>query len=168
MTEEEAVVRSLLELCRDTPIVHYYEALSPDNMDHNILDRETRICQAQTSMLRYYASIVNVKEKSNIYSNFVDDRYRKVITRWRLSNHKLRIETGRYNVPFIPREDRKCFLCSVSEDEHVCPSFDFIRQEHRGLLEKYSSVIAILNPCPEDIYEVAKLLSEIDKVLNKR
>ena len=75
-------------------------------------------------------------------------------------------------MPPIPREDRKCFLCDILEDEHhaifVCPSFDFIRQEHRGLLEKYSSVIAILNPSPEDIYEVAKLLSEIDKVLNKR
>ena len=123
-------------------------------------------------MMQYYASIVNVKEKSTIYSNFVDDRHRKVITRWRLSNHKLRIETGRYHVPFIEREDRKYFLCNVLEDEHhaifICPSFDFIRQDHQTLLEKYSSVRAILNPSPEDIYEVAKLLSEIDNVLNKR
>ena len=172
LTEEEAIVRSLLELCKDTPIVHYYESLTPDNKKRNIAERETRICQAETSMMQYYASIVNVKEKSTIYSNFVDDRHRKVITRWRLSNHKLRIETGRYHVPFIEREDRKCFLCNVLEDEHhaifICPSFDFIRQDHQTLLEKYSSVRAILNPSPEDIYEVAKLLSEIDNVLNKR
>ena len=172
LTEEEAVVRSLLELCKDTPIVHYYESLSPDNKERNISDRETRISEAETSMMRYYASIVDVKQKSTIYSNFVDDRHRKVITRWRLSNHKLRIETGRYHVPFIERDDRKCFLCNVLEDEHhaifTCPSFDFIRQDHPNLLEKYSSVGAILNPCPGDIYEVAKFLSEIDNVLKNR
>ena len=172
LTEEEAVVRSLLELCRDTPIVQYYESLSPDNKERNILDRETKICQAETSMMQYYASIVNVKEKSSIYSNFVDDRYRKVITRWRLSNHKLKIETGRYHVPFIERADRKCCLCNILEDEHhaifVCPSFAFIRQDHQNLIEKYPSVITILSPSQEDIYEVAKFLSEIDNVLNKR
>ena len=122
--------------------------------------------------MQYYASIVNVKEKSSIYSNFVDDRYRKVITRWRLSNHKLKIETGRYHVPFIERADRKCCLCNILEDEHhaifVCPSFAFIRQDHQNLIEKYPSVITILNPSLEDIYEVAKFLSEIDNVLNKR
>ena len=172
LNEEEAVVKSILEICKDTPIVHYYESLSPDNKQKNISEREARISHANTSMLQYYASIVNVNEKSNIYSNFVDDRYRKVITRWRLSNHKLRIETGRYNIPYIEREDRRCFICNVLEDEHhaiyACPSFTFIRQNFVDLLEKYPSVITILNPDPDDIYDVASLLAEIDEVLSKR
>ena len=38
LTEEEVVVRSLLELCKDTPIVNYYESLSPDDTERNISD----------------------------------------------------------------------------------------------------------------------------------
>ena len=95
-------------------------------------------------MLQYYASLVNVKEKSSIYCNFMDDRYRKVITRWRLSNHKLRVETGRYHIPYIQRADRKCFVCDVVEDEHYaifsCPSLILTRQKYDNLLEKYPSV----------------------------
>ena len=172
LNEDEAMVKSLLELCKDTPIVHYYESLSANNKQKNILDRQTRISQSDASMLQYYTSIVNVDVKSNIYSNFVDDRHRRVITRWRLSNHKLRIETGRYHVPFIERRDRKCFICNVLEDErhaiYMCPSFALIRQNYVDLLEKYPSVILLLNPDPADIYKTANLITEIDDVLNKR
>ena len=31
LNEDEAVVKSILELCRDTPIVHYYESLQESN-----------------------------------------------------------------------------------------------------------------------------------------
>ena len=172
LDEEEAVVKSILGLCKDTPIVRYYESLSPDNKKNNIAEREARISHADTSMLQYYASIVNVSEKSNIYCNFIDDRYRKVITRWRVSNHKLRIETGRYHIPYIEREDRRCFICNVLEDEqhaiYSCPSFTFIRQNYENLLKKYPSVVTILNPEPDDVYEVASFLAEIDEVVNKR
>ena len=123
-------------------------------------------------MIKYYTSIVNVDEISNIYTNFVDDRFRFVITRWRLSNHKLRIETGRYHVPYIPRENRKCFECNILEDEkhaiYDCPAFSYIRRNYERVLEKYPSVVTLLNPDPSDIYDVALLLSEIDDVLNKR
>ena len=172
LDEEEAMVRSILELCKDTPIVNYYESLSPDNKEENIQQREARILHSSAPMTQYYAATVDVEMKSNIYTNFVDDRLRNVITRWRLSNHKLLIETGRYNTPYIERENRKCYGCGVLEDERhaifVCPSFEFIRQKHVLLLQKYRSVKDILNPDPSDIFEVSNLLSEIDKVLNKR
>ena len=104
--------------------------------------------------------------------NKPEDRHRKIITRWRLSNHKLRIETGRYQVPFVQREDRKCYRCDIIENEthaiYDCPSFAFIRCNFTNLLEKYPTVELLLNPEPSDIYEVASLLSEIDDVLSKR
>ena len=172
LKKEEAVVVSILELCKDTPFVHYYESLLPDNKKRNIQEREDRIRQSESSMTRYYSSIVNVEIKSNIYTSLVDDRYRKIITRWRLSNHKLRIETGRYQVPFVQREDRKCYRCDIIENEthaiYDCPSFAFIRCNFTNLLEKYPTVELLLNPEPSDIYEVASLLSEIDNVLSKR
>ena len=123
-------------------------------------------------MLQYYRSMLNPKKKSSIYSNFVDDLKRQVITRWRLSNHKLLIETGRYRVPYVERADRKCHECGVVEDEShaifTCPAFNFIRVDHQRLLEKYNSVQSFLDPESIDIYEVAEFLSEIDEVLEKR
>ena len=172
LDDEEAVVKSILDLCKDTPIVEYYESLSSGNKEENIRQREARILQSTASMTQYYASIVDVNVKSNIYTNFVDDRLRCVITRWRLSNHRLLIETGRYHVPKIEREHRKCYGCGVIEDErhaiYDCPAFDGIRQDHVELLEKYSSINTFLNPDHNDIAEVANFLSEIDKILNKR
>ena len=172
LKKEDAVITSILELCKDTPIVHYYESLLPDNKEKNIRERETRILQSTKPMTVYYTSVVDVLQKSNVYSNYVDDRFRCVITRWRLSNHKLRIETGRYHIPYIERNDRVCFECGVLEDEkhaiYDCPAFGFIRQKYTDLLEKYSTVMLIFNPDPLDIIEVSNFLSEIDKVLNKR
>ena len=95
LDEEVAMVKSILRLCYDTPFVEHYKSLRPDMKKNNISIRETKILESDASMLQYYASIVNVKEKSSIYCNFIDDRKRAVITRWRLSNHKLWIETGR-------------------------------------------------------------------------
>ena len=123
-------------------------------------------------MTLHYVSIVDIKLKSNIYSSFVDDRFRYVITRRRLSNHRLLIETGRYHVPKIERQHRKCYGCGVIEDErhaiYDCPAFEDIRKNHPRLLEKYNSINRFLNPDPTDIIEVSNFLTEIDKILNKR
>ena len=128
--------------------------------------------ESDAPMLQYYSSIVNPRKKSSIYSSFLDDQKGEIITRWRLSNHKLQIETGRYRVPRVDRADRKCYECNVLEDEHhaifVCPAFNFIRTSHQRLLEKYQSGNTFLDPDSMDLYEVADFLGEIDKVLEKR
>ena len=172
LEEEEALVISILRLCENTPIVEYYRSLLPDSRKKNIDERERRVIESDAPMLQYYRSMLNPKKKSSIYSNFVDDLKRQVITRWRLSNHKLLIETGRYRVPYVERADRKCHECGVIEDEShaifICPAFSFFRVNHQRLLEKYQSVQTFLDPEAIDIYEVAEFLSEIDEVLEKR
>ena len=58
--------------------------------------------------------------KSCIYDNLINDHFRFIVTRWRLSNHSLKIETGRYANPYIPREEEACSVCFVLENEkHV-------------------------------------------------
>ena len=89
LDDEEAVVTSILNLCKDTPIVEYYESLSSNNKADNIQQREARILQSTASMTRYYVSMVDVSIKSNIYTNFVDGGLCSVITQWRISNHRL-------------------------------------------------------------------------------
>ena len=102
-----------------------------------------------------------------LYYNFADDRFRAAITRWRLSNHKLQIETGRYNG--TPRENRKCYTCNADENEEhavfVCPIFGYIRTNFKQIIEKYKSIRTLSNPDPIDINEVGM---QFDKHLNYR
>ena len=106
------------------------------------------------------------KDKSCIYLTFANDYYRKIITRWRLSCHTLRIETGRYERPFILRKDRVCTLCNVLEDEEhvifVCPAYHIIRNKYHQLLGINNTIEFILNPKREYITETAKLLYDIE------
>ena len=172
LDEEYAMVKSILRLCNNTPFVSHYRSLTPNNKENNVSERESRILESDAAMLQYYTTVANARKKSSIYCNFVDDRKRSIITRWRLSNHKLLIETGRYHVPYIERMDRKCWQCNVVEDEHhaiyVCPTFSFIRESYTQLLAKYQSVKDMLDPEVGDIYDVAEFLSEIEKVLDRR
>jgi len=70
-------------------------------------------------------------------------KYRKYLSRFRSSSHKLRIETGRYLKPLLIREDRICKYCtlgSLENEEHfllVCPYYKFERHEFFGLINNY-------------------------------
>ena len=45
-------------------------------------------------------------------------KYRNALTKLRLSSHRLFIESGRWNSPQpTPREERKCTICNILEDE---------------------------------------------------
>ena len=120
-------------------------------------------------MLAYYNSITDVKRKCIIYDNFMDDSKRYIITRWRLSNHKLYIETGRYKTPPVERKDRKYSICDILEDEfhaiYHCPRFNCIRSKFPGILNKYRSIQSILNPELQDVFHISNLIHEIDSVL---
>ena len=64
-------------------------------------------------MLAYYKSITDVTRKCIIYDNFMDDSKRYVITRWRLSYHKLYIETGRYKTLPVERKENVRYVISL-------------------------------------------------------
>ena len=166
---EDAVVKSIVDTCRSTPFVDHYKPFTPNNTDRNINDRETKIEQSNVPMLQYYCTIVDVKNK---YTNYVNDTNRATITRWRLSDHKLLIETGRCQIPYVERIDRKCPQCDVLEDEthaiYNWPLLDSIRKQYRRLLHKYGNVKLLLNPDVRDVYDVSNLLTEIDVVLIQR
>ena len=172
LNNDDAMVKSILNLCNDTSIVNYYKSLAPKIKENNIRNREQLILESDASMLQYYTTIVDVKCKCAIYTNYINDRRRSIITRWRLSNHKLLIEIGRYNLPYIPREERKCIQCNVLEDEahaiYFCPAFGLVHQKYIRLLNKYTNVKSFLNPGVQDIYEVSDILSEIEEILKKR
>ena len=64
---------------------------------------------------------------------------RKTLVKLRISSHKLRIETGRYDN--LPRDERLCNLCNcnrIEDETHFlldCPSFSSIRDMFFSKLE---------------------------------
>ena len=121
------------------------------------------------SRVIYYRNLIH-PDKSCIYTSFLNDYFRKVISRWRLSCHKVKIETLRYSRPFIERQDRKCVTCGVLEDEsHVifhCPVFNDVRAKFQHLLSAHATIESVLNPTSESVVDTAKLLYAVDDVLN--
>ena len=60
---------------------------------------------------------------------------RQPITKFRVSNHRLRIETGRHEKPFVDRQLRTCKYCTTNEiDNEVhfffrCPFYRYERND---------------------------------------
>ena len=125
--------------------------------------REARIHASENSLTKYYLDMMFVN-KSCIYDSLINDELRGMISRWRLSNHDLKIDLGRYSG--IPREERVCDKCDVLENEQhvvfVCDRYREIRQRYQNIINKNRDIQSFLNPSLEDYYETAAFLLEIE------
>ena len=79
INDDDALVKNFINLCNNTPIIEYYRSLSSTNKANNIRNREQNILDSISPMVQYYASIINVEQKSTIDSNFVDDRKEQLL-----------------------------------------------------------------------------------------
>ena len=122
LSKDDAVIQKLITLCRNCSIMN----LHGNNPSIFLATLENKIHFDNSSMILYYRNLIK-PETSCIYQAFVVNYYRRIITRWRLSNHQLRIETGRYTRPYVHRKARVCILCNLLEDEDhvifVCPIY---------------------------------------------
>ena len=169
LSENDAILVKIIDLCRRSRIMNYYHSLTGTCCTEFLLNIEEKMRTNNRSMIIYYHNLI-YQEKSCIYQTFINDYYRKVITRWRLSSHKLRIETGRYARPYIDRERRVCILCNIVEDEEhvifVCPLYSAVRLKHRQVLSVNNTIKSILNPTREFIINIACLLHDIESSRN--
>ena len=133
-------------------MTYYYNF--PD-LNCNLLN-ECKIKQYVDLMQKKYISYRNHtlqhSQKLNFYckikTNYSSPAYldltrknpsRKTLVKLRISSHKLRIETGRYDN--IPRDERLCNLCNcnrIEDETHFlldCPSFSSIREMFFSKLE---------------------------------
>ena len=82
-------------------------------------------------MLKYY----KINFGYEMYLDTLPSKLRNILTKLRLSSHKLRIESDRYNRKRTPRELRYCILCNINdvEDEYnfvlVYPAFIELRKK---------------------------------------
>ena len=83
----------------------------------------------QGGKLRTYLKLKNNFGCEKYIQLIKDLKVRSSITKFKISSHKLKIESGRYTKPFTPLENRKCERCDLNliEDEihffDKCPSF---------------------------------------------
>ena len=154
LTTDESVVKSIWNLCKSIEVTSsftsYYESLQKDNKSIDISNRKAKVIDSGQSMCKRYTTIVGTNYCHVLYQSALQDSKRKIITRWRLSCHPLRIEKGRYTKPKTPREDRKCLICDEVDDEKhalfVCKAHRIIREQHRDILVTCDDVTKLLNP----------------------
>lgn len=170
--KEESLMKEIWDLCQiqETPnLCEYYRNISDNNSIQSINDRKRRIETSEQTMSMRYRSIIGFSYPSTLYNSCLDDEKRKIITRWRLSSHKLHIETGRYTNPKTVKENRTCRVCDNIEDEHhaifKCKANRIIRDRFRSKLDLSSENIqTFLNPDTiEKATYLSAFLNEIEK-----
>ena len=133
----DAIVNQVIKICKNNKMIKYYQNLRPKNYESDIKARAARILESTNTLSKYYVSL-NLMQSSSIYESFMNDNFRFLITRWRLSNHDLLIEVGRYSG--LDRDERRCTHYNVVEDEEhvifVCPRYTEIRNKYELLLQK--------------------------------
>ena len=87
-----------------------------------------------SSKLAFYETFKEFYEEEKYLNVITNFEQRQQFTKFRISNHKLAIETGRYTKPITPRDKRLCSLCNndtaVETELHLifeCPSYSKIR-----------------------------------------
>ena len=121
----------------------------------NYIDYWKDITKSQ-SKLECYLALNRQYTVADYLTTVVDQKLRKSLTMYRLSEHNLAIETGRHRQTWLPREERFCQLCSKGELEtelhfllhcekyteiretffpkikDKCPEFDSLSENHRA------------------------------------
>ena len=116
-------------------MIKYYTSIEDKITGKKEKERKDRLKNAGNTMHVRYRLLTNLQHANLLYKSNVNDEFRTIITRWRLSSHSLHIETGRYKKPKTLPENRICTVCGTVEDEYhsiyICPMHYFILSIHR-------------------------------------
>ena len=178
LRNEDTTLKGVLELYNalieqnNSGILTYYNSLRDNHRTVSAEEIKNSLQTSDATMCRRYVSLTNLEQSTNLYNSFANDKDRIIITRWRLSSHKLFVETGRYKRPKIVTDERKCKLCKVLEDEEhalfSCSAHQFIRTRYKDILQLYPNVNKLLNPqTRECIKSVSKYICDIEDNMKK-
>ena len=166
---DEAVARRIVDLYRELPMFSYYDELNTEILSVSMSERFERSVAATATYSSRYHDLIDTQYNHIIYDSYLPEYCRRTITRWRLSCHGLRIETGRKETPKVPRMLRLCSICPEVEDEkHVifdCSLYSSIRSRFSEHLEVYPTVQRIFNPVNyNDALVLGNFLNEIENL----
>lgn len=166
---EEAKVFDIVNICSsfNSPTINYYRNISENVTNECKQLIYFNINSSINSMNERYINLFGLSQPYFLYNSNCNDKDRKIITRWRFSCHSLRIETGRYFNPPIPRFLRTCIICNLVEDEihaiYTCKAHSFIRQKYTDILHKNPDLKSLFNPMDcITLTRVANILYEIE------
>lgn len=95
-------------------------------------------------------------------------RHRTCITKFRLSDHNLKIEEGRRCKPKIDKENRICIECNKVEDEvHFLIDCKKYTEERNDLFAKIASIYPNFNKIPDSLNKFIFLMSQENVYLTK-
>ena len=118
----------MYKLLDDTTKIHH--AFS--NRDKDLFVQEAFCRMAKpNAKLRTYSLIKSTFQREDYLVQIRNTRHRQTLTKLRLSNHKLRIETGRHKK--LPPVDRICEICNCGVEDEIhflvkCPQYDPLRE----------------------------------------
>ena len=165
----EASVRAIIDMCSTLPCYQYYLNIDPKITEVNISNRRHRISLSDQMYNSRYTSMIGFSYCDCLYNSCLSESRRSIITRWRLSNHSLRIETGRYTNPYTERNNRLCTIClQIENEEHaifLCRLYDGIRAKYYEIFSRYNVVNEFLNPRNvNDAYTIGSFLRELENI----
>lgn len=116
------------------------------------------VMDKQTGKLDSFKHIKKHFEYARYLDSVKTRKYQTALTRLRISNHRLNIETGRYKRPVVAREERICDLCHLGvEDEYhfmfQCPTLADVRKEKMGREKFWGSKTYLLHKFLEEFTE---------------
>ena len=175
VAEEIGVCLDQIKLCTSPKQKAYLKKVIKKET-HNYYNRltlEKLESQSQNNKIFLYKNIKQTQNQMEYYLTHPNKKVRQNITKFRISDHNLLIERGRYFK--IPRDQRLCEACNIIDDE---PHFFFnckINDKLREILMKnfielypnFSSLNSteklskILNPStPDQIRTVASFIEQ--------
>ena len=144
---------------------------------HSEINNDIRKDANQSNKMRTYRKFKTIDNyKCEDYLHQVTNtQHRIALTKLRLSNHKLAIETGRHSRPFKKPEERICPICKIEmEDEYhflnICPAYqekrdsllDYLEKEYRIRTSRMSPIkifMFLINP-PSRNAKIQKLIAK--------
>ena len=90
---------------------------------------------------------------ANYLTRVTDKKLRRTLTKYRISEHSLAIETGRHRRSWLPVDDRLCQHCSLREVEtelHFTTKCDKYREIREIYFAKFNNFCPRFNELPDD------------------
>jgi hypothetical protein len=107
---------------------------------NKIMSQLSHIQNTEKGKLRFFSNVYTTFELQKYLIVGISKRFTLFLTKIRPSANSLAIETGRYNKPFTPAEERYCKYClnQVENEKHFLlygPLYNCIRNSFQSILK---------------------------------
>ena len=114
-----------------------FKQICTDKLEKRFQQEWQILLNNQTGTLRFYKTVKQEFEKEKYLDNITCYQLRKIVTKFRCSDHRLEIQRGRQGRVRIDPENRICQICreNVENETHFlaeCPLYITLRSKYLG------------------------------------